>query len=125
MGLLGKGDDTALEDEAERLAALGLAELAAEILPHVPNVKLGSYGSQGPGATEVAETMAPGKLKGPAALRMVQVVAEGLQVLEHAGLVRLAIRGDESTALEFPMTRAGQAALADGSVLEQLQRRAG
>ena len=49
-------------------------------------------------------------------LRMAGLIAEGLQVLEHAGLVRLGIRGDESNALEFRLTRAGEAALADGAI---------
>ena len=120
MGLRGKGDDAALEAEVDRLAALPLTELAAEILPYVPTIKLRSLGSQGPDVYEVAKAMAPAKLKGPSTLRMAELIAEGLQVLEHAGLVRLGIRGDESNALEFRLTRAGEAALADGAITDRL-----
>lgn len=121
MGRFGKKEDEAAnQQENDRLAALSLDALAAEVLPHIPGIDL-RFGSKGPTDLEVAKEMAPSKLKGQPAISMTALVAEGLQVLEHAGLVRLGIRPDESNSLEYALTRAGQTAIDQGDVATRLR----
>jgi hypothetical protein len=122
MGLFGKGSDgEANGAEFERLSALPLEDLGTEVMSQVPNIELGTL-SYGPTALELARV--PSRLKADEQVPMSSLVAEGLQVLEHAGLLRSSGRyGNEtSQALEFVPTRAGRAALAAGDVRARLGR---
>jgi hypothetical protein len=124
MGLFGKGSDgEANGAEFERLSALPLEDLGKEVMSQVPNIELGAL-SHGPTARELAGAMAPSRLKADEQVPMSSLVAEGLQVLEQAGLLRSSVRyGSESSqALEFVLTRAGRAALAEGDVRARLGR---
>ena len=122
MGLLKRGDGGAVDTEIGRLSALSLRELAAEILAQVPSYepKVGVYG---PTEFELARMLSPSKPSAEQSLRLAPIIAEGLQVLEHAGLVRLRQRSTEG--IEYPLTRAGEAALADGNVTGRLRDVAG
>ena len=93
MGPFGKkSNEAGIQLEIDRLAALSLDALAADVLPHIPRIEL-EFAEYGPIAREVAKEMAPSKFKGQSAITLTSLVAEGPQVLEHAGLVRLALRG--------------------------------
>lgn len=121
MALFGKADDEAKNEvEVDRLESLPLEALAAEVLSHFDSIDL-EFGSWGPTLYEVAEAIAPTKLKGAAAKPMVMVVGEGLQVLEHARLVRLSIGDAPSFDLQFVLTRAGRDAMERGDVSERLR----
>jgi hypothetical protein len=121
MGLFGKGSDSeANRAEFERLSALPLEDLGKEVMSQVPKIELGAL-SHGPTAAELASAIAPSRLKADEQVPMSSPVAEGLQLLEQAGLLRSRVRYDESaTALEFVLTRAGRAALAEGDVSAHL-----
>lgn len=120
MALFGKSDDEANQREVDRLAALPLETLAAEVFTHIDGIEL-DFGAPGPDVFEVAEAMAPTKLKGKPRIAMVPVVAEGMQVLEHARLVLSYGSDGESSVLQFALTRAGRAALERGDVVQRLR----
>jgi hypothetical protein len=128
MGLFGDDDKKAAENaamaaELARLQALSLIELAEEIL-------LRAYGPGGPRAAGAApeatslekltaffnpatsifgiDKQVKGALEG--------VIAEGVQVLEHARLLVGRFSGGDYATLGFALTRAGSAALAGGDV---------
>jgi hypothetical protein len=90
MGLFGtreekRAKETAAQAQSERLAALPVADLAAEIMP----------------------AFSP--------------AIEALQVLENAGLLSSRdFGGSGSSASTYEATRAGEEALADGSVRQRL-----
>jgi len=126
-----EGDPDELAAEIERLDALPLPELAAEVMGKAfgpgaeyedPEEEVTVGGpNAGAGATVegIATTMAPGgTTRGsddPTRLRLQRLVAEGIQALEHAALVRpqlhTAING-----LDYTPTRLGRKVLATGSV---------
>jgi hypothetical protein len=107
----------ALEAEADRLSSLTLAQLAAEVMTRsfadVPR-----YDDNGgyPGFGQLVDRFAPGTSHRDEKLlqRFRELVGEGLQVLEHASLVRGPVAtsgGDGYTA-----TRLGRAAMERGAV---------
>jgi hypothetical protein len=129
-----------MQAEFERLDALPLTELAAEVTTKV-------FGPGGPGADEDANTSGREHfLIGPTARsisfqflpdrafsfqtptpednklreRLVRLVAEGLQQLEHASLVRCQLH-TTSGPLDWVSTRRGRAALARGEIRDSLQ----
>jgi hypothetical protein len=123
MGLFEKASDAeANEAEFVRLSALPLDDLAAEVMAHVPTIELGAVGT-GPTARELAKAMAPSRLKRESQLPMILIVREGLQVLEHAGLVCVDIRPETTPEPEYSLTRAGQAAIDSGDIISNLRRR--
>ena len=124
MGLLKRGDGGAVDAEIERLSALPLRDLAAKLLPHVSAFEL-KVGVYGPNEFELARMLTPSKPSAEQSLQLAPIIAEGLQVLEHAGLVRLNWRSGGGTGIEYPLTRAGEAALADGNVMGRLRDVAG
>lgn len=109
----------------DRLAGLSLPQLAAEVM----NTAFGSDGfaddssvtvggpnvGGGPDPYTIADELAPGGLPEPVRQDLARLVAEGLQVLEHAGLVRPQMH-TASGSIDFACTRKGRAALRDGSV---------
>jgi hypothetical protein len=123
MGLFGnKSDEIANQAEMDRLDAMSLEELGAEVLPHIPTIELGPL-HRGPTTREIMDAMAPSRLQTDQQLPMLYLVAEGLQVLEHAGLVRLDVRARNSQSeLEHVLTRSGRVAIDDGDVITRLRR---
>jgi hypothetical protein len=119
MGLFGGGDDkAAARAEAERLAALSLPDLATAVMPAVSPGGLETKSGHQQGAVEVAGWLLREHSK---SLRVRQPVLgptiEALGLLENAGLVTRRPFGRGST---YHATRSGEAALADGTVREQL-----
>jgi hypothetical protein len=133
----GRGDQGTeadeLDAEVERLDRLPLPALAAEVMAKAfgpgaewedPEEEVTIGGPNvGAGATVngIAAAMAPGgSTKGadePTRLRLQRLVAEGVQALEHAAL----IRPQSHTAMEgldYTQTRLGRKVLAAGAVAE-------
>lgn len=116
----------ALQAEVDRLAALPLEGLGTEVMSHV-------FGDGHPGADgsplvlvtaadEFISEESSWSDDDTAREQLVGIVAEGLQVLEHACLVRQRVVyvSAEHYALAWSMTRFGQAALTRGTVAEAL-----
>ncbi len=126
MGIFGRKDDpdgggpeAELSATAARLAALTLDELADELLR-------GTFGPGAPGEGQVMSTPAILKPYDPTGSghfaglphtmwREVEwLVEEGLQHLEHRGLVVMSVTGGSNTYMSFRTSRAGVAHLASG-----------
>jgi hypothetical protein len=107
----------ALEAEADRVSALSLAQLAAEVMERSFNVTETAYDQATlPGFGKLVNRFAPDASHRDEKLlqRFFELVGEGLQVLEHASLVRgpvPAMGGDG-----YAITRLGRAALEQGAV---------
>ena len=107
----------ALAAEADRLSSLTLPQLAAEVMTRA-FADVPRYDDHGgyPGFGKLVDRFEPGTSHRNEKLfqRFSELVGEGLQVLEHASLVRGPVAtsgGDGYTA-----TRLGRAALAAGAV---------
>jgi hypothetical protein len=125
VGLFGNRGDTqarvgAAEEEAVRLEALELPDLAVAVMP--------AFGADGmdlgpghrSGAFEVTAWLVPdlptGR-RGP----LLGAVIEALGMLEHANLLTSrSFGGRGSNSTSYQASRLGEAALADGSVRQQL-----
>jgi len=116
----------ALRAEVGRLASLSLVALAAEILGAV-------FGPPGPGSnfsfmTDVTTAnvfisdVSAWSNEDTTRHQLVALVGEGLQVLEHACLIRAQIIrvDDVNVALGWMLTRSGAAALAQGRVVQAI-----
>jgi hypothetical protein len=114
-----------LQAEVDRLAALELPELAGEVMSK-------GFGPGGPAAggqyaalSSIAGALNPAQgsfLDDGLLIEHFKIVAEGAQLLEHVGLVRFEISSSGGIAhWNWTATRAGAAALEQGSV-EQLLR---
>ncbi len=128
MGLFGNREEkrareTAAQLESERLAALPVADLAAEIMPAFGPGGIEARPGHQRGAMQVTEwlfasTSTKVKYRQP----VLGPTIEGLQVLESAGLLsRRNFGGSGSSASTYEATRAGNEALADGSVRRRLE----
>jgi hypothetical protein len=133
----GRGERSAeageLDAEIDRLDRLPLPELAAEVMAKAfgpgaewedPEEEVTIGGPNvGAGATVagIAGAMAPGgSMRGvdaPAFLRLQRLVAEGVQALEHAALVRPQMH-TAMNSLDYTPTRLGRKVLAAGAVAE-------
>lgn len=125
----------ALKAEVDRLDALSLPALAAEVMakgfgPGQPGADEddtisveGPNISAGPTIADVALEFAPGgDTKGAddaTRLRLQRLVAEGLQALEHAGMIRTQMH-TAMNGFDFALTRQGRAALESGDVAQAL-----
>jgi hypothetical protein len=117
------GDVALMEAELERLAALSLSDLAAEVMTKA----FGPDGPGGPGKpgtiedptsservrmNEIARAVTPlyagSGVGSEQQVRLTNLVAEGLQILENAALVRVSWRGGTEN---YFATRRGRAAL--------------
>ena len=110
-----KHDDRPGDAEAQRLAALPLPQLAAEMMDRGFNPGPATDGL--PTVRMIAEDIAPG-LDGrdPDAFQsLYDIVGEGMQVLEHACLIRSTVWSSQGGVF-FTATRLGRAALAQGKV---------
>lgn len=126
-----------LEAEIERLDRLPLPMLAAEVMDKAfgpgagwedPEEEVTVAGpSDGAGATieAMASAMAPdGTTRGVderTRLRLQRLVAEGVQALEHASLVRAQMHAGIG-GLDYTPTRLGRTVLAAGAVVEVVGR---
>ena len=119
-----KADNAGLNAEVERLGSLTLDQLAAEVMAK-------GFGPEGPGANSYTDIDdIAGAFAGPyqgrdydraADGQLCEMVAEGVQVLEHACLVRPVFHGqggDHSVHYElgWGSTRLGRSALEQNAV---------
>jgi hypothetical protein len=126
----------ALEAEIDRLDRLSLPALAAEVMKTAfgpgaewedpeEEVTIGGP-NDGTGATVVgiATAMGPdGSTKGAderTRLRLQRLIAEGVQALEHAALVRVQLHA-AMNSLDYTPTRLGRKVLAAGAVAQVVE----
>jgi hypothetical protein len=115
-----------LRSQVDRMAGLTPTTLAAEVMSSV-------FGTSGPGADGSALTVTTAanqfisedsSWSNDDATRelLVRIVGEGLQVLEHACLVKqqIVLVGNQHWALGWNVTRSGESALAQGTVTQAL-----
>lgn len=124
MGLFGGGDkaaeNEAIRAERDRLASLPLVDLAEEV---VRRLFTGDGPGTGPGwvpSFEVWSFFDPGSslfgVDDAAKAQIRDIVLEGVQVAEHACLVRWQFEGGDTSSMSLVVTRLGRQALADGAV---------
>jgi|SRR5215471_4463442 len=116
-------ENAKLHAELERISALGLQQLAVEVMTK-------GFGPGGPaeqqpeGLGTIAGAFNPAEgffgIDDDALVMMAVVVAEGLQVLEHACLVREVFSGGDVASLDYTATRFGRAALAEPDGVEKV-----
>jgi hypothetical protein len=122
--LFGKSEEKAAQEaaaeaEVERLNALPVATLAAEIMPAFGPDGPRSAGGRGINILQVANWLIASYPRGTKYLQQLQTpVREGVQALEHAGLVQR--WGPASAGSRLSATRLGETALAEGDVLRHL-----
>lgn len=130
-------DPTELEAAIRRLDGLSIPALAAEVMTSAfgrgansedPGEEVTVGGANiGSGATvdSVAYGMAPGRtLDGfdpLLRLRFERLVAEGIQALEHASLLRAQMH-THMKGLDYTPTRLGRKAVADGTIEEKITK---
>jgi hypothetical protein len=112
-------ENAKLHTELDRIGALGLQQLGAEVMTK-------GFGPGGPaadapnGLSEIAGAFNPADgtfgIDGDALVMMAVVVAEGIQVLEHACLVREIFSGGDYASMSYTATRYGRAVLQADSV---------
>ena len=127
MPLFGKRqeENEKLRAEVARLASLSLAELAAEVM--IKGFGPGAPAGDGrfAGLSNIAGALNPAEgsfLDGELLTEHFSVVAEGAQILEHAGLVRFEISSEGGIVhWMWTSTRYGAAALQQNAVLRVLQ----
>lgn len=106
----------ALTAEIDRLNGLDLRQLATEVMQK-------GFGPDGPAPdglptpSMIGDVFVPGDSRGSQDQidRLRDLMWEGVQVLEHASLVRFAVYSSEGGKF-FKLTRLGQAALAQNAV---------
>jgi hypothetical protein len=127
----GEAANAALRAEVERLEALPIARLAAEVM-----VK--GFGPGGPGFAQrepyaatavsvgrIAHLFQPQGVRHPdLSRRLSQVVGEGLQVLEHQSLIWVP-SVSENFGMMYTATRRGRAALEANAVEQALRGESG
>jgi hypothetical protein len=114
-----KEENDKLQAEVDRLAGLPLPELAGEVMAK-------GFGSGGPGDGAYAELSSIAGALNPAEgsflnddvlVQHFRIVAEGAQLLEHAGLVRFEVSSSGGIAhWSWTATRAGVTALEQNAV---------
>jgi hypothetical protein len=112
--------NAALRAEVERLEALPMAQLAAEVMVKGFE-QFGPYHSET--AYSVAEKYAPeGSYPyGADRDRLYQVVGEAIQVLEHQSLIWVSHVNESRHGVHYALTRRGRAALEDNAVEQALR----
>jgi hypothetical protein len=113
-------ESEALRAEVERLGSLSLQQLAVEVMTK-------GFGPGGPAADgpvhmqNIAGAFSPvtsvlAARAGDEGQRLASIVAEGIQVLEHACLVRWTFSGGDSSEMYWCKTRYGQEVLDQDAV---------
>lgn len=129
LGLFGRSKENGAaaenaQGEVERINALPVEELAAEIMPAFgPD---GARGGREINALQISNWMMRSCSGGAGHLRELhQAVCEGVQVLEHAELVQVfsGERGSFATGAHAKATRLGVKALANDEVADRIRDR--
>ena len=113
-----------LQDEVDRLSSLTARQLAVEVMTHCstfgPDFESIAVG-------QLASTFVPGygMQRGTAVDDLMRLVGEGAQSLEHAGLLTDAGYGGAGDGEVYAVSRAGQDALAQGTIEQALDGGAG
>jgi hypothetical protein len=126
MGLFGNREEKAAKEgaaqaELDRLTTLPMAEFGAEVMRAFGPDGLQTKSGHRQGPIEVSNWLMSsysGKTKYTQPL--LRPVMEGLQVLDNVGLVESRGFGDRGAAKTYHATRAGEEALAAGSVAQRL-----
>jgi len=109
-----------LQDEVDRLASLTDRQLAAEVMNHCsefgPDFESIAVG-------QLASTFVPGygMQRGQAVDDLLRLIGEGTQSLENAGLLIDSGYGGAGDGEVYSVSRAGQAALAQGTIEQALE----
>jgi hypothetical protein len=114
--------EAAAQAETDRLVALPVADLAAEIMRAFGPDGLETRAGHRQGPVEIS-TWLLSSFSNKAKYRqpVLGPVIEGLQALEHAGLVESRSFGGQGTSSKtFHATRLGETALAEGTVRQHL-----
>ena len=116
-----QAEKAASQAAIDRLVGLPPAELAAEVMPAFgPGGPRGQGPNHGPNILQIVMFLGKSIPRGESyASPLMEPTREALQVLEHAELVLKTTRG---TGTWFSVTRAGEAALAAGTVEQQIQQ---
>ena len=128
MRLRAPGDGAVFEAEIERVGGLPLAEVAAEVMakgfgpdgpggPGKPGTLESPGDAQRVGLAELVRAVSPASagrsVSATQTLRFGFLIAEGLQALEHASLIRVSWRGGFE---DYHATRLGRAAVEQNAV---------
>jgi hypothetical protein len=114
--------EAAAQAELDRLSALSQPELGAEIMRAFGPDGLQTKSGHRQGPIEVTNwLMSSYSSKTKFTQPLLRPVMEGLQALDNAGLVESRSFGDKGAASTYHATRAGEEALADGSVGQRLE----
>jgi hypothetical protein len=107
---------TGIEGEVERLSALPLPELASEVMTRGFGPDCPADDGR-PSVRMIADLLVPGgvRLEQGAYQGLNDLIGEGVQVLEHAGLVLSTVWGGKG-GLYFVATRRGKTALERNTV---------
>ncbi|MGA8747017.1 MAG: hypothetical protein WB507_14300 [Solirubrobacterales bacterium] len=128
MGLFGnkeekRAEDAAAEAQADRLAALPVADLAAVILPAFGPEGPGKGGDKDIGALQVGIYLMRDFPRGNHFIKvLLDPINEGIQTLENAGLVKRTVQSIGGSSVSS--TRLGLQAIEDGSARKYLGGRA-
>jgi hypothetical protein len=111
-----------VRSETDRLSALPLGQLAAEVIAR--GFDLEDKGDHGRTSVhEMALRMVPDYLfqSQDQIWELQELIGEGVQLLEHARLVQCTVVGTDRR-IQWVLTRRGRQAVADGTVLDTLER---
>jgi hypothetical protein len=118
-----KAGQAAAEAEVQRLHDLPVPDLAAEVMPAFGPGGMNIKSGHQQGAIQVVDwLLADCKAKASLRQRVVAPTIEALQALEHAGLLDASNFGSRATVKTYRPTRAGETALAEGTVSQQLNK---
>jgi hypothetical protein len=127
MGLFGdktqdQDSGTGVEGEVERLSALALPALASEVMTRGFGPECPADDGR-PSVRQITDLLVPGgvRLEQGAYQGLNDLIGEGVQVLEHAGLVQSTVWGAKG-GLYFVATRLGKAALERNTVDQAIGR---
>ena len=133
MGLFGNNaekdakkaaENQALHDVRDRLAALPLVDLAEETVRTIFTGEGRGAESGGCGQGLITKHWDPTEsffgIDDSARNELDAIIREGLQVAEHACLVRWEVSGGDTTSVTLKLTRVGHQALLDGTVRQLL-----
>jgi hypothetical protein len=135
----GRAEDSGLKAEVDRLDALPMAQLATEVMlrgfgpgqhTHDPDAVTfgGGDGGSGPTVGGIANTYLhlylDRPIDGRLRERLLSLIAEGFQALEHASLVRPQLHTNAGSAhiVDYAVTRLGLSAMQEGTVARILAR---
>lgn len=127
MGLFGnkeekRAEDAAAEAEADRLAALPVADLAAVILPAFGPDGPGRGGDKEIGALQVGMYLMRDFPRGNQFIKqLLEQLKEGIQALENAGLVKRTVQSIGGSSVSA--TRLGLQAIKEDSARKYLSER--